>query len=203
MRVVSRIPSSAFYNEPNGGLLAGALALMERGRKRLATLVRECESLTEILDQLDYEDYFRGLMRVLTDESLSQLVRNDAALTQITDYTREKLADWHLLKWICSANEQPLIIRAYARLEQLHRREGLEVAYPVFPFDRRCHARVRVAFQKKWHRLYGFHLIRLFRNAGPVTNPLGDEQLRWIEKAARLEFRNWLHSLQTPYAEVI
>ena len=176
---------------------------MERGRKRLVTLVRECESLAEILDQLDYEHYFRGLMRVLSDESLSHLVRNDAALTQITDYTRDKLADWHLLEWICSANEQPLIIRACARLEQLHRREGLEVAYPVFPFDRRCHARVRVAFQKKWHRLYGFHLIRLFRNAGPVTNPLGDEQLRGIEKAERLEFRNWLHSLQTPYSEVI
>src|SRR5579871_3379413 len=64
---------------------------MERGRKRLVTLVRECESLAEILDQLDYEHYFRGLMRVLSDESLSHLVRNDAALTQITDYTRDKL----------------------------------------------------------------------------------------------------------------
>jgi len=30
----------------------------------------------------------------------------------------------HLLEWICSANEQPLIVRDCARLEQLHRREG-------------------------------------------------------------------------------
>ncbi len=175
---------------------------VETVRKRLATLMRDCRTLTEILNQLDFEHYFRGLMRVLSDESLAKLARDDEALAEITDYTRNKLADWHLLEWTCSANEQPLIIRACVRLEQLHRREGLEVVHPVFPFDRRCHARVRVAFQKKWHRLYGFHLMRLFRNAGPVTNPLTEDHVRWIEKSDRLQFRNWLHDIHVPLARV-
>src|SRR5260370_19480310 len=99
--------------------LAGA---MEKARRQIATLVRECNALLEILDELDYDRYFRGLMRVLSDESLSHLVRDDATLIPITHYTREKLADWHLPQWICSPDEQPLIVRAYMRLAQLHRR---------------------------------------------------------------------------------
>src|SRR5712691_11330152 len=50
--------------------LAGA---MEKARRQIATLVRECHTLLEILDELDYDRYFRGLMRVLSDESLSHL----------------------------------------------------------------------------------------------------------------------------------
>jgi len=75
---------------------------MEKARRQIATLVGECNTLLEILDELDYDRYFRGLMRVLSDEALSHLLRDDAALIRITDYTREKLADWHLLQWICS-----------------------------------------------------------------------------------------------------
>lgn len=179
--------------------LAGA---MEKARRQIATLVRECNTLLEILDELDYDRYFRGLMRVLSDEALSHLVRDDAALMRITDYTREKLADWHLPQWICSPDEQPLIVRACMRLEQLHRREGLEVAHPVFPFDRRSYCRVRIAFHKKWHRLSGFHLVRLFRNAGPTTNPLTDEQLRWIKDSSPMRFRIWQRGPRTPYEQV-
>jgi hypothetical protein len=172
------------------------------GRKQLWTLARESKSLTEILDQLEYDRYFRDLMRVLSDDSLARLVRDHQALAQITDYTWEKLADWHLPQWTCSSEEQPLIFRACVRLEQLRRREGLEVAHPVFPFDRRSYCRVRVAFHKKWHRLFGFHLIRLFQNAGPVTNPLTDEQLRWIERSGRPEFHVWRLCRRTAHPEV-
>ena len=97
---------------------------MEKARRQIATLVRECNTLLEILNELDYDRYFRGLMRVLSDEALSHLVRDDAALIRITDYTREKLADWHLPQWICSPDEQPLIVRACVRLEQLHPRRA-------------------------------------------------------------------------------
>jgi hypothetical protein len=90
---------------------------MEKARRQIATLVRECNTLLEILNELDYDRYFRGLMRVLSNEALSHLVRDDAALIRITDYRREKLADWHLPQWICSPDEQPLIIRACMRLE--------------------------------------------------------------------------------------
>ncbi len=93
---------------------------------------------------------------------------------------------------MCSQVEQPEILRCCIRLEQLHRREGLEVHYPSFPFDRRSIFRVRVAFATKWRHLSGFHLLRLFRNTGHITNPLTDEQLRWIERCSFVEFRLWL-----------
>ena len=38
--------------------------------------------------------YFRDLMRVLSDDSLARLLRDDQARAEITDYTWEKLADW-------------------------------------------------------------------------------------------------------------
>jgi hypothetical protein len=107
---------------------------------------------------------------------------------ELTDNKPEELADRHLPQGMCPAHEEPGMIRACARIEQLRRREGLEVAYPVFPFHRRSYCRIRVTFSKKWHRLFGFHLLHLFRDGGPRTNPLTDEQLSLIARSPRVRF---------------
>jgi hypothetical protein len=175
---------------------------MERDRKRLSTIARVSSTLVETLDQVNDDRYFRHLMRVAADDFLARLICDDVVLAELTEHTRERLADWQVPNGMCPANEEPGIIRACARLEQLRRRDGLEVVYPVFPFHLRSYCRIRVAFSKKWHRLFGFHLLRLFRDAGPTINPLTDEQLRWIARSSRLRFPRPQNDLPSPSERV-